>query len=192
MKRRFSLAELLAIVAVAALGLAAMRDGSRMSLLITYSLAMGSLFVATLAALVRAKPLGAWVGFAVFGWGSYLVTCVPALNPNDAQTPVNELTEAVVDWLQPMPAVPNEVANSPRGLVTPWDVAQSMEFEASVKEAELPPAVSSYLSKFRARFVKLNNARAIARLIACLLIALAGSLIGRFLASRREPAPPAP
>src|SRR5262249_28230249 len=77
--RRFSIAELLGIIAVVAIGLAAMRDASPLVFSAVFTITLVALLVALLGAWVGTRPRGAWCGFAVFGWANFLIAFVPAL-----------------------------------------------------------------------------------------------------------------
>jgi hypothetical protein len=71
---RVSIAGLMALVAVAAVGFAAVRTGSTFGFRVAYSLVVTLLIVATIAARYRRGREGAfWFGAAVTGWALFLV-----------------------------------------------------------------------------------------------------------------------
>jgi hypothetical protein len=65
---RFPLSWLMALVAIIALGLAAMRNGSRWACSVMMGTMVLGLCVATLGAVVRPSPASSWRGFTVFAW----------------------------------------------------------------------------------------------------------------------------
>jgi uncharacterized membrane protein len=69
MKKRFSILNLMLLVLLIGVGLAALSAGSFLWLKLMYSLTFMSLLLATLAARSRASAF--WFGFAVFGWGYF-------------------------------------------------------------------------------------------------------------------------
>jgi hypothetical protein len=71
---RFSISGLMAGVALAAVGLWAFRTGTEAAFRIFYTVMVGVLLVATLAAwLGPERRRGFWIGFALFGWASLLL-----------------------------------------------------------------------------------------------------------------------
>lgn len=182
MRRRFSIIELLALVAVAALGLAAMRDGSDLALRATMSVMMLGLVVALLGALLRTKPAGAWAGFALLGWTTFLLSFIPYFAGLYVDLPFALVIEAAAEALHPKPARPLAIPN-----YVPEDPIQlrMYGFDSDSPEGQFRDRVLAW-DQERTSCVKIGQA------ISCLLAALVGSLLGRFLASRRESASPAP
>jgi hypothetical protein len=74
MHPRLTISGMMAVVVLAAVGFAAMRSGSGLWLRVIYSLVAMALLTAT----VLARYRGAfWYGFAVFGWGYFLLGLGP-------------------------------------------------------------------------------------------------------------------
>ena len=94
--RRIALVEPIGIVAVIAVGLAALREGTYLWLQIITTATFGLLSIGLLGTLVRARPHGAWVGFALFGWGHFLLTGLPTIR-NEIRPDL--LTKALIDGL---------------------------------------------------------------------------------------------
>jgi hypothetical protein len=111
MRRRASLAMLMGLVAIIAVGLAAMKVATDGASRLVFGSGLLSLLVGTLGALVRRRGRAAWVGFALFGWAYALVLLVPPLrNSIAAELPGEGPLEEVVDLIQPPLALPAEPA----------------------------------------------------------------------------------
>jgi hypothetical protein len=176
--RRFSISGLLAIVAVCAVGIAALRGGSDLWFRSTYTATLAALAVATLGAMLDTRPRGAWHGFALFGWGYYLAIFVPAIHDViGAQFVALPFLDDLAERFQRSPVAP---LNPP-----PDDVLQGFVDVTDPATATYARARLSYLES-------LQDSRKTARLFVCWLLAIAGSILGRVLAARRAPgeAPP--
>jgi hypothetical protein len=113
---RFSIASLLAWVALLGLGIAALRSGSPLWANAWFSLAIGALTVAILAAVYRRGSRRAyWVGFASCGWVYMLL----ALGPwNESLVGPYLVTTAVLDLLYPHVVPPDAPAPAAGGTTT--------------------------------------------------------------------------
>ncbi len=78
--RRFSIANLLGLVAVIALGFAAVRSASDFWLGATFLLTIGLLCAGVLGAVVERGHGVWWLGFAVFGWVYFALGFEPSLS----------------------------------------------------------------------------------------------------------------
>jgi hypothetical protein len=93
---RSSIAGLLTLTVGCALALAALRSGSRLWLSLFYTFTVVILLVAAIAARVKRRPARTfWFGFAVFGWGFFLLGMVPwpvpgVLLAEEERPPLNE------------------------------------------------------------------------------------------------------
>jgi hypothetical protein len=74
MRRRASLITLMGLVAVVAVGLAAMKFATEWMMKGSMAIGFVALLVGTLGAAVRRS--GSWIGFALFGWTYALVAFV--------------------------------------------------------------------------------------------------------------------
>ena len=75
---RFTLAALMGVVALVAVGVAALRSSTALWASLVILLALGAICGATVGAILRRGPdQGAWLGFAVFGWAYFLMTLSP-------------------------------------------------------------------------------------------------------------------
>jgi hypothetical protein len=75
---RFSLASVLWIVALIALGFAALRDASNFWLGATFVVTLGLLCASVLGAVIERNRGGSWwLGFAVFGWAYLVAGLIP-------------------------------------------------------------------------------------------------------------------
>jgi hypothetical protein len=110
MKRRASLAMLMGLVAILAVGLAAIKVATAEASRAVFGSGLLVLLVGTLGSLVRRQGRASWIGFALFGWAYALVLLVPSLREAvAAELPgVGPLGE-VVDLIHPplaSPAIP--------------------------------------------------------------------------------------
>lgn len=107
---RFSIAEVLALIAILAVALAALRSPSYLWANVTFSLALVALVVA-LVNVVYGRGAGRayWVGFSLSGW-IYLAICsVPGLR--EAVCP-RLATEVILDFLYPQLSPPSTTSSS--------------------------------------------------------------------------------
>ena len=91
---RFSLAALLAIVTMAAVGCAALVEATDVWRQATLTLTVLILLTAALVALVGRGQRGAAVGFALFGWSYLVLAFVSGLGLRD-----DLLTDKSITWL---------------------------------------------------------------------------------------------
>jgi hypothetical protein len=107
---RFSIASILAVIAIFAVALAALRNPSYLWASVTFSLALGALVVAIVnVSYGRAHSRAYWLGFSLFG-GIYFAICsLPGLH--DSVCP-RLATEVVLDLLYPYvsPAAPTSTS----------------------------------------------------------------------------------
>ncbi len=91
----------MAVVAVLAVGLAAMRVASDAATRATFAVALVALLVGTLGAIVRRRR-EAWIGFALFGWAYVAIALVNPIREAVADDlPVGKIVDRVVGWLHP-------------------------------------------------------------------------------------------
>jgi hypothetical protein len=202
MRRRVSIREMLVVVTVLALGLGAMKSGSQHWLQATSTLTLVSLSVGLLGALLRAHPHGAWVGFALFGWGSYLLAYLPPIGPFGYNLADTGLTEAIIARLLRFPPAPPGIigpASPPHPTMSPEEYARAFPIDsaiqmqnASVLGPPLPAQISDYIKAYNSMEIRRSNSREIAQLQRCLILGFVGSLLGRSLAPRSEPQPQSP
>ncbi len=106
MSRRATLAQLMALIAALALGLAAMKAATEGMERLGFASMMLALLVATLGAIVR-RSRGPWVGFALFGWTYGLVALVPPIRQSiNEHLHVARTMKDFVGWLHPQPVNP--------------------------------------------------------------------------------------
>ena len=87
MHPRLTISGLMTVVVLAAVGFAAMRSGSDLWLRLIYSLVALALLTAT----ILARYHGAfWYGFAIFGWGYFLLGLGPWVGLASTRTPENQ------------------------------------------------------------------------------------------------------
>src|SRR5262245_31889788 len=107
---QLTLGGLAALIAVIALGIAAMRDGSDLALRLSFMVTLALLATALLGLLVGRRKDPAWVGIAPFGWGHACLTDASSpLNANDgfrAQLFTHPLLTYAAERLHNVPAQP--------------------------------------------------------------------------------------
>jgi hypothetical protein len=87
MHSRLTISGMMAVVVLAAVGFAAIRSGSDLWLRVIYSLVAMALLTATVLARYRSAF---WYGFAVFGWGYFLLGLGPWVGLASTRTPENQ------------------------------------------------------------------------------------------------------
>ena len=110
---RFSIASLLAWVALLGVGVAALRSGAPLWASFLFSLAIGTLTVAILAGVYRrGKRRAFWVGFASCGWVYLLL----ALGPwSESLVAPFLITTAILDLIYPKVVPPPAIPSAPPG-----------------------------------------------------------------------------
>ena len=181
---RFSLAYLMGLVFVVALGLAAMRVASTLAVRVTFTLSVATLLVGTLAAIVR-RSGGIWPGFALFGWCYALMFFVPAIL--ETTSPYLVLTSPLGQIAEHMHELPHR-QKPPRLSYLP----NQGDGELYVHDGrEFRPATAAEKDASRdtkLRMLHLSNAKTLATLIQGLLFALSGAFLGRLMSEPRSPA----
>jgi hypothetical protein len=201
MKLRVSLAALMAVVAILALGLAAMREASAGWLHATYTVTVALLSVGLLGSLLKSRPRGAWVGFTLFGCGAFCLAQVPAAQYLGTDFINTGLMSAIIDRLHQPPAVPSGIAIPARQkqMLSPAEqaeslarspawVAEQMQIEILNAGGTVPTAITDFIDQtydYRARILQASQ---IAELLRCLILALLGAILGLFLAPRDQTA----
>ena len=110
---RISVAWLMGLVGIVALGLAAMRAGSYLA----WSVAMGTMLlglsVSSVAAMVRPSPAASWRGFAAFGWIYFGLTFFNPGFSDIAGHPFPFLIPVILvgNHLHPQPTAPPKPTN---------------------------------------------------------------------------------
>jgi hypothetical protein len=94
--RRISIAGVLGVVAVFAVGLAALVQATDVWSGVVFTLTIGLLMASVLAVCLRGWRSGAWLGFTVFGWGYLLVGNISGLN---LATQAWLLSDSVAEWV---------------------------------------------------------------------------------------------
>ena len=186
--RRISVAGLIGVIAV---GLAALRSATDLWLRIMMTLTVAALAVGLLGAIVRPRPRGAWVGFAVFGWGSYVAAFVPILDDGRGgrtEIAASLLSEDLVGWLA---AILNRRPTVPEGYMQgPGEPGELYHFAPHLPVRVLPdetndPSAREYLLGYPRYQARAKNLPRIGHSLLCLLLGFVGSILGRTLSAPR-------
>ena len=173
---RISIAGLLGFVVVVAFGLAALVGATNGWVGATFTLTTGLLFASLLGVILRGWRGGGWLGFAVFGWGYFLLANIPVLGLYQYQ---RMLPDIAAEWVflksNPRPTLPPPRLVSPNSMPT--------------------PAESAYFAAENIHNERFANAGLIAYWLSRVAFAGAGAVLGVFLARGRRaveavPAPP--
>ena len=197
MRRRASLAMLMGLVALLAVGLAAMKAATETMWRATFALGLLALLIGTLGAIVRRR--GAWTGFALFGWTYALIALSPPIR--DVIEPILKAGEPIdqfVDWLHPgIPPVASFPAFGPN---VQYDETSKRYLKMSGLGSgdplvPLSPAEQrdwdAYLAKcdiFSDRQAAREFGPRIGHVIAALVFGCLGALSGHLLDERSRPA----
>jgi hypothetical protein len=184
MPPRISLATLIGIVAVIALGLAGMVSGSRLWLMLASTVTLALLLAALLASwLFSGIDRAFWVGFALFGW-TYLIMVnwdwVGGQIGHDLTAGISEAAEWLLPDIKPPPF--------PFGSPTPWPVSTTSPapFGQAVPAPPAPVNQVDYMERSRQRQIKIGNFVQICRMSGALCFGVLGGWLARILAQREE------
>src|SRR5262245_46740229 len=177
---RISLATLLGLIALIALGLAGMTSGSRLWTAVAATLTLAVLLTAILAAFLLAgseRPF--WVGFALFGW-TYLLLVnwdwIGGQFGHDLTASLSDIAESLVPEVGvTAPPFPASGPSSPTSAL--W-----MSRQPTANPAR---PVFTPVELVRQRQIKIGNLVQISRMVLSLLFAWLGGSIARALAERR-------
>jgi hypothetical protein len=172
---RISIAGILAAVAVFAIGLAALVNATETWLGVAYLLMIGVLLASVLATVLRGWRRGGWLGFALFGWGLFLLGYQSGPGPDRRWI----LADGASDWVfsrsNPSPIPPATFATSAQG------------------SSPMTPEDSAYYAANSLYNERSGNATMIGRSLSVLAFGGLGAILGVLLARGRradEPAPP--
>lgn len=188
---RFSMAAMMAIVAVIALGLAGMVSASSFWTASAATVTLALLLAAVLtASLLKGTDRTFWAGFALFGW-TYLLLVnwdwVGGQFGHDLTAGLSDVAEAIFPDVSP-----------PRSTLTPQAMVLQQVYPNTGMEPDqrgsvpTPSGASTGLTQFqyldlvRQRQTKIGNFVQIGRMCLSLLFALGGGFIGHSIADRRE------
>jgi hypothetical protein len=177
---RTSVAGLLGFVAVFAIGLAALVNATDVWVGVAFTLMFGLLLASVLALILPGGRRGGWLGFALFGWASFLVGSIPALGLDSNSC---LLPDAVAEWIfersNPKPVPPPNWSPA----LTSFGGLGGMAPQGS------PPMTQegyAYIAATNDRDSRSSNARNIGRWLAVLLFAGAGASFSVLLARWRR------
>lgn len=196
---RLTTASLMAGVGLIAAGLAAIRFPTPVTAAVTSGLMLLALFTAAVGAVVRPAPAGAWRGFAVFGWGYFVMAYLfPAsmMSPRNSFLPTSRLVQSVVRALHPEVIRPEPPtlsrAGEPLGMngTLVWPGTMKDPSPVPLSEAEVK-AWEGYRAADEAYDVRATGlselaawADEMAHAYITLLFALLGAVVGHALAGR--------
>jgi hypothetical protein len=204
MRRGVGLAQLMAIIAVLAVGLAAMKVATEDVARVVVLASVVALLVGIVGVIVR-RERGAWVGFSVFGWGYLLVLLVPILLPHLMLSQLDQtcVTRLSIDgpvadfagWLHPDMPAPTPVITFNYGIDP--NTANWAKWDGNVF-IPLTPAewklVNDYQAQKSAVYEDRVRARSCASWIGLafqgIVFALVGAAVGHLLSDRRATANP--
>jgi hypothetical protein len=196
-RRRASLAMLMGLVAIIAVGLAAMKvatDGVALGVIIT---SLTTLLIAMVGAQVR-RERAAWVGFSMFGWAYLLALAIPMLLPHLIQSlEMNDMARLQIDgpviqcvgWLHPELPEPGPPPYEFRS------ISNRVKTNGSILTPEEDELYDNFLGRvasYKGRLHTQSCARWIGLAIQGLAFAGIGALIGHLVDDRYSPAGSSP
>jgi hypothetical protein len=190
MKRRVGLTQLMALIAVLALGLALMKVAPEESDRWAGALFLVTLLVATLALIVRRDRAG-WVGFTLFGWAYALVALIAPLQTLiQDRLPTDEMIDRwVIDHVHSLPPAPINPLNY-QMLVDASGYWKSnsnsgwVRFQPTPEEAKIIDVYLIQVQQYREHERKIPRSRQIFYTFSGFAFALVGSIAGRVLSDR--------
>jgi hypothetical protein len=115
-RSRFSFTAMFGLVAIVALGCAALWKPTGLWVMVISATTVTSLFFATLAAIYQQQARRAfWVGFAVVGWGFFGVQQLPG----SSALPMNRISEKLLQLVHPEQVPPNLNPHVPNPVARP-------------------------------------------------------------------------
>ena len=178
-------------------GLAAIRSGSNLAEKGIFTLTLAVLSIGFLGAIVR-RGNPAWLGFALFGWGSLIIVQIE--NKNQIRNEDRMITTALINELA------DRVQPEAGGLVRSETPAIFGNMRAgSLLEAQpgdpfwatLAPSQQEELVRYQKGTVSIprrSNAKNVMESMFTILCALSGTIVGRLIATQHQlaPQPPTP
>ena len=203
--RRFSLKILMALIAVIALGLGLMRNGSAIALRLTLVATLIAMLVALLGAFVR-RGEGTWVGFALFGWSSLGLAFMPSIDVVPRLElrldPAAELVGWLSDKLHPLtdrrpkrPIFDNNQFREFAQTLTTKELIGSQEARSLLSHSDLI-IYDKFIKQWKDNEWHIalsleneNHARVIGHSLFALIFAFFGAVVGKILGRPRRPEP---
>jgi hypothetical protein len=187
--KRITIAQMLGVVAVVAVGLAAIRAGTETWFKAVYTLTLAMLMVSLLGAIVRPRDRRAgWMGFALFGWAAFLSISVPDIQGQFAQGFLGfDLLDRSIVLLHrapPRPAgLPGENTPEYRAM---FDAYRTMKISGAGNLIVMSyyPEYDPYFGALDAYGERVQFAGETARWLLCPLAGLVGAILGRILGPR--------
>ncbi len=189
MRWRLGLSPALALIAVLAVGLAAIKAATPATTGVSWTLFLVVLLAGTLGLIVR-RDRGAWLGFAMFGW-AYLL--VGAISPLQTALAARLPDDASIDWLIIDRVHPSPPRSSPFAFKVARRGERFYKMKGSTYDTPFMPTpqeIDSFDAN-EARMVETRYRRGRARwtcyAFAGLAFALCGAMLGRALEISRRP-----
>ena len=182
--RRITLWNLLALIGLLAVGLAAMRTATDLVARAAFTLTLGALLVGLLGLIIFGGRSGGWAGFTVFGWAYAVLAFHPALGAEFqprllTSTVLEALVERVLGSQVAVPTLPFEDAPNHGGS---WKVVHGNWVQLSPAEKTLWNERQRTLALYGDRS---DHSRRVGHALLTLVFALLGALLGRYLAAQR-------
>jgi hypothetical protein len=162
--RRISIAGLLGFVGLVAVGLSALVNATEVWVGVAFVLMLGLLLTSVLPIVFRGRRAVGWVGFAVFGWGYFLLGNISGLGMNDQE---RLISDAASRWIF-------EKSNSHPPIPPGWT------YEGT--GIPLTPESAPYVDALIQRSKRSKNAEFIGYWLSILLVAEIGAILGVLLA----------
>jgi hypothetical protein len=187
-----SVAGLMGLVLLLAVGFAALRDPAELWAGVFYSLMLVVLLAAALGAALRpGRARAPWLGFALFGWGYFLLTFGPgpgtSITYKDYYQPrsyVSDVEEIKAHIGVNSDLLTTKLLDASYPFVHPFPSPSYVPIEfwdwRRQQKSQIPFVVLWYL--YRVNYQRIGHS------VACLLFAFLGSLLGRVLTRPARPA----
>jgi hypothetical protein len=185
---RFTVANMLVLVGVLGVGMAAMRDGSDESANALFSAVIVALLVSLLGAIVRRDA--AWTGFSVFGWGYMGLAFFPGfkdeIRPHLLTTPlVNKVVEELLHVPKPIALDHAAFLEANPAIKEQMRQYKPEQLRLDYLESRILEARMNYFTARNNTKAKIDPCNRIGHAIFALVFGLIGACAGRFLASWR-------
>ena len=204
MPRRAGLIHLMALIAVLAVGFAALRSASPILAAATSGLVLISLLVALLAVVVRPSPGPSAKGFALFGWAYLCLAIVTQATAGalglDSILPSDWAARWAVEGLHPLPwpplaPTPSKPIAAINGMVSAdgvgyWQTSAGNHVPMTAVEAQrwksYQAAFADHQLLLKSRPEIEQRARQISQALFTLLFAVVGAIVGPLVAGLNQ------
>ncbi|HEU5117063.1 MAG TPA: hypothetical protein VFT74_10395 [Isosphaeraceae bacterium] len=176
-----SMAGLLGLVAISAVGLASLKYATVVWTSIAATVALGLLLTAVLGTAFRKGPeRGFWAGFALFGLVYLTLVNWSAVGGQTGSSLTGGLSD-LAEWVHPNAPLRFDIRTMPQPA---GNTTGPLARQGFVSRSVAPEAPADAYEEAQTRYIRIGNFVSIGRYALCLVFALVGGVIGRHFAGK--------